>query len=75
MDAARLRMVVPLSLEDLRGAGRRQAEDLVVYDELGAGMGSLVAVSDAAEAAQPLLPRMVPIDAYAAAILDRIDLA
>jgi ethanolamine utilization protein EutN len=46
----------------------------VVYDELGAGLGSLIAVSEGREAAQPFGPEGKPIDAYNAAILDHIDL-
>lgn len=50
-------------------------ESLVVFDELGAGAGQVIAVSEGAEACVPFLPDRVPVDAYAAAILDRIDLA
>lgn len=69
----RWRVVVPLSLEELRDPGEARAEPLVAYDELGAGIGSLIAVSEGAEAAQPFYPDLKPIDAYAAALLDRVD--
>ncbi len=46
----------------------------MVYDEFGAGVGSFIAVSDGAEAAQPFYPEDKPIDAYNAAILDRVHL-
>lgn len=59
------------------GEGRgRQApmpESLVVFDELGAGVGQLIAVSEGAEAAAPFYPEKMPIDAYAAAILDVVE--
>jgi ethanolamine utilization protein EutN len=70
----RYRIAVPLSLADLRGESQAEAEGLVVYDELGAGDGSLIAISEGAEAAQPFRPDMKPIDAYCAAILDSVDL-
>ncbi|HEX4149657.1 MAG TPA: EutN/CcmL family microcompartment protein, partial [Pirellulales bacterium] len=50
------------------------AEELVVYDQLGAGVGSRIAVSEGGEAAQPFHPDMKPIDAYNAAILDSIQI-
>ena len=49
-------------------------ESLVVFDQLGAGVGQLVAISEGAEATQPLRPDKVPIDAYAAAIIDEIQI-
>ena len=50
------------------------AEELVVWDELGAGIGSRIALSDGAEAAQPFRPENKPVDAYNAAILDSIEI-
>ena len=47
-------------------------ESLVVFDELGAGDGQLIAVSEGREATMPFYPDKVPIDAYAAAILDAV---
>lgn len=49
------------------------AESLVVYDEFGAGVGQLIAVSEGGEATQPFRPQRVPIDAYCAAILDCVE--
>lgn len=74
MCGARYRIVVPQSLANLRGLSRDEAEELVVYDELGAGDGSLIAISEGAEAAQPFRPEIKPIDAYCAAILDRVEI-
>jgi ethanolamine utilization protein EutN len=51
-------------------AGRNEA--FVIYDDLGAGAGDLIAVSEGAEAAAPFAPNLKPIDAYNAAILDRV---
>jgi ethanolamine utilization protein EutN len=71
---ARYRVAVPLSLANLRGESLADGEGIVVYDELGAGDGSLIAISEGAEAAQPFRPEIKPIDAYCAAILDSVDL-
>ena len=74
MTGARLRLVTPLTLANLRGEQPPREEPIVVYDELAAGIGSRIAISDGREAAQPFDPIDKPIDAYNAAILDRIDL-
>ena len=68
------KLAVPLSLEDLESPSPSAAEPVVVYDELGAGEGSRIAFSEGREAAQPFHPNDKPIDAYNAAILDRIDI-
>ncbi|HZZ73410.1 MAG TPA: EutN/CcmL family microcompartment protein [Pirellulales bacterium] len=68
------RVALPLSLANLRGQQPAAAEELVLYDDLGAGDGSLIAFSEGGEAAQPFYPDQKPIDAYNAALLDRIDL-
>ncbi len=65
------RVAVPLSLENLRRSDAPRAEPLIAYDDLGAGVGSLVGVSEGREAAQPF-PEDKAIDAYVAAILDDI---
>jgi microcompartment protein CcmK/EutM len=69
-----LKLVVPLAAADLK-AGDGAAEPLVAWDGLGCGDGQLVAFSEGGEAAQPFTPHDKPIDAYIAAIIDRIDLA
>ena len=69
---ATLRLAVPLALAELAGGGTPAGEALVVYDELGAGIGSRIAISEGGEAAQPFLPEIKPVDAYNAAILDHL---
>ena len=56
-------------------AGRRTSrlEEIAVFDELGAGLGSRIAISEGREAAMPFHPEVKPIDAYNAAILDRLE--
>ena len=73
-NGARLRLAVPLSLAELKGEREPQADEMVCWDDNGAGVGSLVAISEGAEASQPFRPEMKPVDAYAAAILDDVDL-
>ena len=73
-NGASLRLIVPLSLSELKGESQPQADEMVAWDENGAGLGSLIAISEGAEASQPFRPEMKPVDAYASAILDRIDL-
>ena len=62
---------VPFSLKGLR-AELPDGEDFVVLDELGAGHGQRIAVSEGAEAAQPFHPVKKPVDAYCACILDSV---
>jgi microcompartment protein CcmK/EutM len=69
------RIVLPLGEGDLRGGGESVGlEELVVYDDLAAGDGALIAFTEGAEAAKPFYPSAKPVDAYNAAILDKIDL-
>lgn len=72
---ARLRLAVPMSLKELQADAEPAGESLVLWDELGAGNGSLVALSESSEAAQPFRPEIKPVDAYNAAILDQINFA
>lgn len=72
---ARLRLVQPLSLAELRGESEPAADEIVAWDELGAGLGNLVAISEGAEAAQPFRPNYKPVDVYVSAILDEVDVA
>ena len=73
-----LRLAEPLDGPAVRSpaaSARRSSptpEALVVFDELGAGEGQLIAVSEGREATMPFHPRKAPIDAYAAAILDTV---
>lgn len=72
---ARLKLAVPLSLENLSGEAPPQADSIVVWDDLGAGIGNQIAMSEGGEAAQPFRPEDKPVDAYNAAILDNISLS
>ena len=74
LSGGRYRIVVPLSLEMLTGKTADRGEELVVYDELGAGLGDRIAFSEGLEAAQPFYPNYKPLDAYNAAILDHLQI-
>lgn len=63
---------VPLSLSALRAGSRGDGEDVVIYDDLGAGRGNLVAFSEGGEAAVPFFPHKKPVDAYCACLLDTV---
>lgn len=71
---ARLRVAVPMTLDELKTGGEPTEEELVVWDVLGAGDGSLIAISESGEAAQPFRPELKPVDAYNSAILDKVSL-
>ncbi len=67
---ARLLATVSLDAELLGKAANPEADMVVVWDDLGAGEGARIAVSDGAEAAQPFRPEQKAVDAYCSAILD-----
>jgi len=69
------KVAVPLMHAGLCGRKSGRTEPVIVFDELAAGIGSLMAVSESAEAAAPFHPDTKPIDAYNAAILDDINVA
>jgi microcompartment protein CcmK/EutM len=67
------KLAVPLTWDNLLGRSDEPAEEVVVLDELGAGTGSRIAISEGREAAMPFYPEVKPVDAYNAAILDTLD--
>jgi ethanolamine utilization protein EutN len=69
---ARWLVGVPFSLKALERQAPADGEDFVIYDNLGAGHGNRIAVTEGAEAAAPFHPKKVPLDAFCACILDQI---
>ncbi len=70
----RFLMVHPLSRAQYGGAALLplpKANALVVFDNLGAGIGEIVAFSEGAEATAPF-DTPIPIDAYCCAIVDQV---
>ncbi|HJT76588.1 MAG TPA: EutN/CcmL family microcompartment protein [Gemmataceae bacterium] len=62
---------VPLSLKALR-EDRPDGEEVVIFDNLGAGASSRIGFSEGGEASQPFYPERKPVDAYCACILDHV---
>jgi ethanolamine utilization protein EutN len=73
LTGARWLIGVPLSLKALQSQQPADGEDLVLYDELGAGNGCQVGISEGAEAAAPFHPAKKPVDAYCACIIDQLN--
>jgi len=63
---------VPYSLKALAQDGSGDGEDVVIYDNLGAGAGNRVGFSEGVEAAAPFHPKKTPVDAFCACILDSV---
>ena len=74
LERARWIIGVPFSLQALQADRGPDGEDLIIYDELGAGNGQRIGVSEGAEAAAPFHPAKKPVDAYCAAILDQVSI-
>ncbi|MEZ6062288.1 MAG: EutN/CcmL family microcompartment protein [Planctomycetaceae bacterium] len=74
LNGATWKLAVPLMHGGLCGSESGRTEPVVVFDELGAGIGSLMAVSESAEAAAAFYPDTMPIDAYDAAIIDNLNI-
>jgi ethanolamine utilization protein EutN len=73
LSGASFKVVAPISWDNLAGRWEERLEELVVYDELGAGLDCRIAISEGREAAAPFHPEVKPIDAYNAAIIDTLD--
>lgn len=72
MTGARWVVGVPFSLQALRDSDIPDGEDVVIYDNLGAGVGARIGFSEGGEAAAPFHPEKKPVDAYCACILDTV---
>jgi len=68
----RLLIVQPFDPKSLRDNEPSTSEPLVVYDELGAGLGERVGFSEGREAAMPFYPDRVAIDSYVACLIDEV---
>ncbi len=72
LNGASFKLAVPQSWGNLHGESDAWQEAIVVFDELGAGLGSTIAMSEGRVAAMPFYPDVKPIDAYNTAILDTL---
>lgn len=66
----RLLLTLPWNSETFRDSENLDPS-IVVYDDLGASAGQIIAISEGREAACPF-PTPVPVDAYCAALVDDI---
>ncbi len=64
----RLLLTLPWKTDTFGGAEKHDPA-IVVYDQLGAGVGQQIAISEGREAACPF-ETPVPVDAYCAALVD-----
>jgi len=70
----RFLLVQPFSKEQFAGAPMlplAKGSSLVVYDNLGAGVGHVIAFTEGAEATAPF-DQPTPVDAFNAALIDQI---
>jgi microcompartment protein CcmK/EutM len=67
-------LALPMPLAALTGNSPARGEELVVYDNLGAGHGALIGVSEGREAANPFGKNKTPVDAYCACLIDTLAL-
>ena len=74
LKAARFVIALPMPAEALSGDSPRRGEEVIAYDDLGASPGSIIGLSEGAEAANPFRPTKKPIDAYCACLIDQINL-
>ena len=65
---------VPYGLKALKAGKEPDGEDLVILDNLGAGNGSKIGISEGVEASAPFYPEKKPLDAYCACIVDQLNL-
>ncbi len=77
LTGARWILVSPMSLNALKsslacGEPAGDGEEIVVYDDLGVGVGQLIAFSEGGEAAAPFIPEKVPVDAFCGLLLDKV---
>ncbi len=68
----RFLLACPMPLQALTEGSPARGEELVVYDNLGAGHGALIGVSEGREAANPFGKSAPPLDAYCACLLDQL---
>lgn len=64
----------PLGLTHLAGQDPGDVEELTIIDELGAREDDLIGFAEGGEAANPYLPKPMPVDAYNCCILDSVEI-
>lgn len=74
LKGARFVIALPMPGEALLEGSPKRGEEVITYDNLGAGPGALIGLSEGREAANPFGKTKTPIDAYCACLIDRINL-
>ena len=72
LKAARFVIALPLPREALTGDSPKRGEEVIAVDNLGASPGSIIGLSEGAEAANPFRPGKTPVDAYCACLIDHL---
>jgi microcompartment protein CcmK/EutM len=72
--AGRFLITLPMPLAALKDDSSARGEEVIAFDSLGAGPGSLIGLSEGREAANPFGKTKTPIDAYCACLIDQISL-
>jgi ethanolamine utilization protein EutN len=70
----RFLIALPMPLAALRDETPIRGEEVIVYDALGAGAGSLIGFSEGREAANPFGKTKTPVDAYCACLIDQLSI-
>jgi ethanolamine utilization protein EutN len=70
----RFLIALPVPAEGLLEDSPKRGEEVVAFDNMGAGPGSLIGLSEGREAANPFGKTKTPIDAYCACLIDRLSL-
>ena len=70
----RFLVACPTPLAALLEGSAARSEELIVYDNLGAGEGALIGISEGREAANPFGKNKTPVDAFCACLIDEISL-
>lgn len=72
LKGGRFLLARPMPWPALAEGSSARGEELVVYDNLGAGHGALIGVSEGREAANPFGKNKTPIDAFCACLIDQL---
>jgi ethanolamine utilization protein EutN len=74
LKGGRFLIALPMPLAALSQGSEERGEEVVVYDNIGAGAGSLIGLSEGREAANPFGKVKTPVDAYCACLIDQISM-
>ena len=72
LKGARFLVALPMPLEALAEGSARRGEEVIAFDDLGAGPGDLIGLSEGREAANPFGKNKTPVDAFCACLIDRL---